>query len=1326
MQKRHKIMLSVLLLAAIVAAFWLAPKSPKVKYGENLLLNPSFDEVDEETGLPLFWMTGAYVQAQNVTSYQGIGSYAQIQNHGLNDARFFQRVNVAPNTLYCLEGLIKADSFGGRGANLSIEGLSVYTESVYQSDGFQKVSLWGKTGPEQTMLTVYARLGGYSGEAEGWAQFDDVKFYPVKEAPKGVAVHLLYDASDYIKDEKEPASAWWKLLAVGLLYVGFAFAVLKNIKKESPILKEKYNRYLLPALLLLALSVRVLVLIFVRGYPVDVGCFTSWASSMATYGSKQFYASAGFSDYPPGYLLFLWPFGILGQQLFGGVTEAIIKIPPILFDLGTVWVLFGMGKKHANVRLAFIVSLLYALHPAGILIGAGWGQIDSALAFFALVTVDNAIENKWHLALPAFMLGVLFKPQMLMFGPLGLVALIACIIHRKKDAPWKEIIIGIVSALMIGVFVVWLFSPDGKLTWIFDLYFNTMGYYDRATVNATNFYFLFGQNWGMLDTVMPYLMKVTGLLSFLVPFAVFDGLYYKNKKRNIVCAAVLLSALLISLIPMQVSLFGPLMMGASFFVILFLYIKGKDVRLLPLMSAVLLCAFFAFGTMMHERYLFPALALLAVSLYFYRDKRLFILFLMVGLVVFFNSGIVLDRALRIGGVEGHLHAPSFDIISDSPLFEYLISALSVVTASYSFYVARAMMEEERQPLEVSLKEKSDNYLEEAFYNPLKPVKIEKREAIWVWLATLIYTLFALTNLGSHKAPENAWVSEALGESAMIDLGESRSFNILYDVGIHYGSNSFLVSASESEEEGGNYDEVTVSPGDCFAWRFVKKDNQNIIYTGRHVHLTAQSIGLTVYELIFRDIETGENIVPVSSTVPALVDEQDALENEPLWFSPKRPAQPSWYNSMYFDEIYHARTGLEQLNALTGRQPSSIYETTHPPLGKVFMTLSIALFGMNPFAWRLPGALAGAFMLPGMYYMGHYLFKNKRFGWLAFTLMALDGMHFAQTRIATIDSFVTLFIIWAYLYMYRYFLQDDFEPDTKKTFKPLLLSGIFMGLACASKWTGCYAGLGLAVIFFWKQGRMVRTSLSIKNTDDESNPRIKTLNTLSTRQLDTFFACVVFFVIIPLAIYILSYIPVYAAEGGVTLKKVWNSAQHMLSYHGKPGLGMDHPYYSPWYKWPINQKPMWYYSSQRFDGTGSTIFAVGNPVVWYSGLLGLLFMVIHLIVLKVTRQKDTVQVGDFGLGMLLFVSFLAQYLPWALVPRGTYIYHYFPSVPFIILCACYGLFVLSKYKEKPATIISRTLILLSFVVFIFLFPYVSGLRMPTWFLDIAKVIPGIWY
>ena len=52
---------------------------------------------------------------------------------------------------------------------------------------------------------------------------------------------------------------------------------------------------------------------------------------------------------------------------------------------------------------------------------------------------------------------------------------------------------------------------------------------------------------------------------------------------------------------------------------------------------------------------------------------------------------------------------------------------------------------------------------------------------------------------------------------------------------------------------------------------------------------------------------------------ALIDEPDTLEGE-----------PGWYNSTYFDEIYHARTAYEHLQ---GTRP---YETTHPPLGKLLI------------------------------------------------------------------------------------------------------------------------------------------------------------------------------------------------------------------------------------------------------------------------------------------------------------------------------------------------------------------------------------------------------
>ena len=76
--------------------------------------------------------------------------------------------------------------------------------------------------------------------------------------------------------------------------------------------------------------------------------------------------------------------------------------------------------------------------------------------------------------------------------------------------------------------------------------------------------------------------------------------------------------------------------------------------------------------------------------------------------------------------------------------------------------------------------------------------------------------------------------------------------------------------------------------------------------GRYVRITAQQIGLILDEVIFRLEDQTVLPAQVVSRVHAnetstlfsdpenLLDEQDTLEGE-----------PSWYNSTYFDEIYHA-------------------------------------------------------------------------------------------------------------------------------------------------------------------------------------------------------------------------------------------------------------------------------------------------------------------------------------------------------------------------------------------------------------------------------------
>ena len=72
--------------------------------------------------------------------------------------------------------------------------------------------------------------------------------------------------------------------------------------------------------------------------------------------------------------------------------------------------------------------------------------------------------------------------------------------------------------------------------------------------------------------------------------------------------------------------------------------------------------------------------------------------------------------------------------------------------------------------------------------------------------------------------------------------------------------------------------------------------------------------------------------------------------------------------------------------------------------------------------------------------------------LTLTLLAFDFMHLTQTRIATIDSFATFFILLMYLFLYRYF--------TEGRLRHLAACGVTFGIGAATKWTCLYAGAGL--------------------------------------------------------------------------------------------------------------------------------------------------------------------------------------------------------------------------------------------------------------------------
>lgn len=263
----------------------------------------------------------------------------------------------------------------------------------------------------------------------------------------------------------------------------------------------------------------------------------------------------------------------------------------------------------------------------------------------------------------------------------------------------------------------------------------------------------------------------------------------------------------------------------------------------------------------------------------------------------------------------------------------------------------------------------------------------------------LYSLFALRDLGSLQAPSSLLPLTA-GESIVLEFDRDAARDLrefAYYIAPGH-KRSFLLSAGDESGAFRQTGEITLN--NVFTWQ--KADLTALPPGTARLSLTLADGRASLLELVFLD-GAGNILTPVNAgDYPALFDEQHLY-----------PEEISFRNSMYFDEIYHARTAYEFLNGLTA------YETTHPPLGKLFIAAGVAVFGMNPFGWRIAGTLFGIAMVPLVYLFARKLTDNTPLAALACFLFSFDFMHFTQTRLATIDVYITFFVILMYYFMYRY-------------------------------------------------------------------------------------------------------------------------------------------------------------------------------------------------------------------------------------------------------------------------------------------------------------------
>jgi len=1266
--------LALILLGCCLSMSFLA--SAETEAGENLIQNGDFAISSDQMSMPAAWTFQAYDSAFEAVSVsmdavEGIGNVMTVQNVVANDSRIYQDVAVEPNTVYSLSALIQTDSVqNGQGAtlsvdNYSIDGLYCYSDSVSDTSTWSEVSLLFRTGKEQKVARIALRLGGYGAESVGTASFADVELY-LCDSYDSANVMDLVKGTTSTETAKRVNLSEGDSIFVAMLITVVSVAALFGILYRNTLCyggstlqdsSDDHPKFLM--LLFAAFLFRlVLSLIFV-GHSTDINCFMAWGNAVAEYGTSNFYTSGMFADYPPGYMYICGALATLCDWLNIGYYSAgmvfLFKLPATIADILTAVLIYRLAECRGIKRsFAFVLSAIMVCNPAAMFVSGAWGQIDSVLALLVILAFHLFLQHFEIAAGAVYALAILLKPQALMFGPLFAIAYFTRIVLEKQFR-MKQLLktaIAVVSAFAVLFALSLPFKGEQQFGWLIEKYADTAGSYAYASIEAFNMPALLGDNWA------PVSKTVLG-----VPYTMWGSLF--------IAAAVI--------------------WGGYLYIFVALKAREKENSVAPhgalyLASACMLALIFTFGHYMHERYLFPILLLLLMAYLYLQDRRILFSFGCVTVPLLLNilaamyivdhqtmRGTFYDAITRIGSLATvsntfYLVWISFDILVRGNRVGSLIKPQQTVVRAPKESVIR-------QPL--LPKEPTDDR-----------VKLSSKDRILMLTLTLVYAIVAICNLGTLSFPETHWQPERVGETVTVSFDDAVSVNEYWVNGNIADGGQLLIRSDNGFET--VYEQTY---GQMFRWHCVPVE-----FTANQIELSLYAGDLNINEIAFFDAEG--NLLSVQAD-SMLFDEQNTV-----------PERPSYFNGMYFDELYHARTAYEHVHNLVP------YEISHPPLGKLIIAIGILLFGMNPFGWRIMGTLVGVAMLPILYVFAKRLIGKTEYAFLAAGLFAVDFMHFTQTRIATIDVYAVFFILLMYYYMYRYLRMNFFVDGLKKTLKPLAICGVFFGLGAASKWTCLYAGAGLAVLFFGSLFVRYREYRTVMERGTPAEKRM--VSVFWSHTVKTLLWCCIFYLAIPIAIYVLSYMPYYIYYGSVSenygvagaWKTFWDNQNFMFNYHS--GLTATHPYQSSWWQWPFTLKPMWYYSGNDASiGMVSTMTASGNPAVWWVGSIA-------AVVLLVLRYFGYIK-KDCAL-QIICIGILANYLPWVLVSRCTFIYHFFTTVPFVLLSAVY---LLAKAEEQSDRMIHVKWIWLgcAAVLFALLYPGLSGLPVDAEWASLIKMLPG---
>lgn len=485
---------------------------------------------------------------------------------------------------------------------------STYGNNIYQQNSF---NMGNNQGPgkmdraqnQQTATNNQPPKNQFQSQGHNGSMKSGNEYTQVKSSNTGYASLLVA----------------YTLVFLGLFIAAYFIFIKNNIKINSD-----NGKLLMFTLIIVGLLLRISLATVIQGYPGDINLFKNWAASAAN-NFTQFYSSAKSSDYPPLYIYVLFLIGkIASMGIMSKYYILLLKLPSIIADIITAYLIHKLAKKQLSFEISVLLSAFYIFNPAVFINSTLWGQVDSFFTLIIFLSVYLLSENKTALSAAAFTLGILMKPQGIIFIPILFFELVR---QRKLKNFAKAAVYAAITALIIII----PFSLNKNIIWIFNLYSSTVSEYPYASVNAFNFFSLIGANFVKYTNTLFIFNYHTWGMIFIVLTTAFSW---------------------------------------------FIYIKGNNSIYAAAAALIQIAGVFTFSVGMHERYLFPAAALSILAFIYLKDRRLLILAVGFSCTIFVNTHMILLYALK-GGMSSVAYSPILigTSLLNVLLFTYLVKII---------------------------------------------------------------------------------------------------------------------------------------------------------------------------------------------------------------------------------------------------------------------------------------------------------------------------------------------------------------------------------------------------------------------------------------------------------------------------------------------------------------------------------------------------------------------------------------------------------------------------------------------------------------------------